>query len=83
MKARSRYYRAWMEWKDPRRYGVECSRLLTRELSAHAMRPLGPLTNFEDAARVRRDGEASYGAAVSQARAQMRALRRRMRRALR
>ena len=83
MKPRSRYYRAWMEWRVPIRYGVECCRILTCELTVHSERPLGPLATLEDAARVRIEGEASYAAAVSRARVQMEAVRRRIRRARR
>lgn len=83
MKPRSRYYRAWMEWREPMRYGVECSRIITCELSVHSERPLGPMATFEDATRVRIEGEASYAAAVSRARVQMEAVHRRTRRARR
>jgi len=72
-----------MEWRDPRRYGVECSRILAAELAAHMDRPLGPLVTLDDAARVRREGEASYAAAVARAQAQILIVRRRMRRAKR
>lgn len=83
MQPRSRHYRNWMEWRDPRRYGVECSRILTTELAIHLARPLGPLVTFQDAARVHVEGEASYAAAVARARAQMRKVRRRLQRARR
>lgn len=77
MKQRSPHYRAWIEWRDPRRYRVECSRALRAELAAHLARPMGRLVTFEDAVRVRREGEVSYAAAVARARVQMAALRRR------
>jgi hypothetical protein len=83
MKPRSRYYRAWMEWREPRRYGVECTRILTWELTVHAERRLGTLVTFEDATRVRSEGEASYAAAIARARVQMEIVRRRIRRAMR
>lgn len=83
MQPRNRHYRNWMEWRDPRRYGVEASRILQRELAAHMTRPLGPLQTFEDAARVASEGQASYAAAVARARAEMREVRRRLRRAQR
>lgn len=56
-----------MEWRNPRRLGVEDSRMLVHELTAHQARQLGPLVTFEDAARVRAKGEASFEAALVRA----------------
>lgn len=83
MKHRCNYYRTWMEWRDPRRYGVEYERALTHEVAEHLGRPLGPLSTLEDAARVKAEGEVSYAAAVARARTYMASVRRRLRRGAR
>lgn len=83
MKHRCPYYRDWMEWRDPRRYGEEASVVLTREFSVHLARPLGRLVTFEDAARVRAEGEASHAAAVQRVRAHLAKVKRRLRKAKR
>jgi len=69
-----------MEWRNPRRLAVEDSLALTRELSGHQGRPLGPLETFEDAARVRAEGEASFEAALARAREHMAAVQRKFKR---
>jgi hypothetical protein len=80
MKPRNRHYRDWMEWRDPRRFGAEDSLALTHELSRHQSRQLGPLLTFEDAARVRAEGEASFEAAMARHRERMAMVRRKLER---
>lgn len=83
MKPQSRHLRAWMEWRNPHRTWIDYMRVLERELAAHMARDLGPLRTFEDAARVRKEGEASQAAAVARAREHLAAVRQKVRRRLR
>lgn len=83
MKPKNRHLRAWLEWRNPRRIPVDYIQALERELLAHMARDLGPLRTFEDAERVRVEGEVSYAAAVARARSHLAAVQRKVRRRLR